>query len=350
MLSITFNILIFCMSMFTNTLVLSMYKQFKVAGKMEPGILVIFLQCITDMLFSTTSLIFHNEVLFQNNYVSICFVYLNHLNFSQLVYAAIFFVFVTTLNFNFFMVTLTVWARYATITKKQKITVKRLLLIFFVNVLICYFLSGFVLIYGLDFTADPYIIAKYFQVNNISDKFIKSTSTAISLKTNEWTFLIGMIPICVYININMTSIFQYLLKYRSFMKSQFQFMSSKTRTLGNDFFRILVLQLCAPLCLHFAPLLLYVVIIFSKLNFVSFGSIAFQLSSTVPVFNPIFFLIFLTKSRCIMKCRIQKIANFISCGKIVVEHLNSVTSMVPKSVMASSINPKASTSINKNVV
>uniref|UniRef100_A0AC35TVY8 G_PROTEIN_RECEP_F1_2 domain-containing protein n=1 Tax=Rhabditophanes sp. KR3021 TaxID=114890 RepID=A0AC35TVY8_9BILA len=344
MLSIStiFNISIFCLSMISNTLVLSMYSHFKVAGKMEPGIVVIFLQTITDVLFSTTSLLFHSEVIYQNNYVSFCFVYLKDLNLSQTANAVLLFIYVNSLNFNFFTVTLTIWARYLTIASKHQMTVERPLWIFFANIIICSILTAFVVFYGIDQTADPYIISKYYKSNNITSEYITSSSTSISFKSNEWNFIIGLIPVCLYINV----------KYRKNMKSQFQFMSAKTRTLGNDFFKILVLQLCAPLCLHFAPILLYVAIILLKLNFVSFGSIALQLSSTVPFLNPIFFLLFLTKSRNIMKMRIRRITNFLFCGNSILDHLNSTVvspSIVPKTFFASS-KPNVSTIINKNVV
>uniref|UniRef100_A0AC35TUN4 G_PROTEIN_RECEP_F1_2 domain-containing protein n=1 Tax=Rhabditophanes sp. KR3021 TaxID=114890 RepID=A0AC35TUN4_9BILA len=294
------NVTIFCLSLFTNSLVLTLYSNYKTSGRMEAGNLVMFLQAFTDMLFSATSLVFHSEIITQNDYVSYCFVYLNQFNLEHGLYLFLLFIYLTTVNFNFFMVTLTIWARFLTISEKHRINRKRLFKVLFANVVGCIFITAGVVYYGYEKDADPLILPQFYQRTNTTNEYITPTSTSISFKINSWNYLIALCPNFMYISINMLAIFMYLIKYRNFMKSQIEFMSEKTRQLGNDFLRILILQLLAPTFLLFTPILVYLILVIFKLNALTLATIAFQLNTIVPILNPIFFIVGLTKSLMIL--------------------------------------------------
>uniref|UniRef100_A0AC35TXW5 G_PROTEIN_RECEP_F1_2 domain-containing protein n=1 Tax=Rhabditophanes sp. KR3021 TaxID=114890 RepID=A0AC35TXW5_9BILA len=309
------NLVIFSISILSNGLVLSLYPHFKINNTINAGNLVIFLQSFTDTLFTITSLIFHNELVAQQSYCSIFFIYFNQFQLSHNTFLLFGFIYTCTLNFNFFMMALTIWARYLAISGEYKLKIKVLLLIFFLNGIAVMLLSAHIVYFGVDHDADPYIIYKFDQQNNYTDTYVKATSTSISLKTSGLKFFAILLPIAFYININLFMIIKFLQKYRIFMKSQFSLMSTRTRTLGYDFLRILYFQICNPVAFMFIPIILYFVAILLNLNVRSFGSVIIQLAGVVSPLNAIFVVIGLTKSRRIMLNRCNRILFTVSCRK-----------------------------------
>uniref|UniRef100_A0AC35TYU9 G_PROTEIN_RECEP_F1_2 domain-containing protein n=1 Tax=Rhabditophanes sp. KR3021 TaxID=114890 RepID=A0AC35TYU9_9BILA len=310
------NLFIFLFSLISNILGLSLFHHFKVSGKINTANWLIFIQCSSDIVFSVSSFLFHSEIATINKYVVFYLINFESVDLHFTVSFLFVYIFLIIAFFNPCIVATMLYTRYKTITNSgvsEKIGMKKVVKILLANTVFI-IIAMFSLMYnGFEIDGDPQILYKFDQVNNYTDTYVNENSRAILFNLTSIKYMISIASLVIYITIMLGIIMTYLIKYRAFMTKNLIYMSEMTRMLNNDFFKILLLQTISPILFLFGPFSVAIISILLQIPTRNLITYIFISGSCVPLSNALFLLIFLRKSRDIMKNRFKRLVNSILC-------------------------------------
>uniref|UniRef100_A0AC35U4F0 G_PROTEIN_RECEP_F1_2 domain-containing protein n=1 Tax=Rhabditophanes sp. KR3021 TaxID=114890 RepID=A0AC35U4F0_9BILA len=163
----------------------------------------------------------------------------------------------------------------------------------------------------IEFNGDPLMLYKFDQENSYTDTYLTQNSKVIIFNATNIPYILCLVVLIVYITLMFGIITTYLAKYRKIMRNRRDHISSNTYKLNDDFFKILFLQTISPVVLLFVPFVIALFMLILKMPARNFITNIMISGSCVPLFNGLFLLIFLRKSRIIMTHRFKMIANSI---------------------------------------
>uniref|UniRef100_A0AC35TL89 G_PROTEIN_RECEP_F1_2 domain-containing protein n=1 Tax=Rhabditophanes sp. KR3021 TaxID=114890 RepID=A0AC35TL89_9BILA len=320
------NIIIVVSSLVLNILVLSLFSHFKVNGKLNPANWLIFIQCGIDIVFSITSFIFHAELVTINKYAVFYLINFDSVNLPVIVYYLFLWFYMAVAYINPTIVATMLYVRYQTIVNTGKAhDMKTVLKILISN---CLFVVAdvFMSMYNaLEFDGDQNILYKFDQINNYTDTYVTKDGKALVFNVANIVYVIGIAVLVIYISSMFGVIATFLLKYRKFMIDNRSHISEETYLLNKEFFNILFLQTISPILFLLAPFCIVLVMVLFQIPARNLLTYVLISGSCVPLMNALFILLFLKKSRKILKDRGKRLVNFILCKP------DQVIIMIPQS-------------------
>uniref|UniRef100_A0AC35UD07 G_PROTEIN_RECEP_F1_2 domain-containing protein n=1 Tax=Rhabditophanes sp. KR3021 TaxID=114890 RepID=A0AC35UD07_9BILA len=310
------SILVFCISVVSNILALSFYKHYRENGSTNPYIKMLWFQLSFDIFFAIVSIICRQDEIIVPGYLTFHLANFDSFHLSRQIHGYIIAMAFFAMYGNINNCTLVIILRYIQSSGLIKLRNRHLFLAVFITLLIPGILA-FNLWNSFDYTLPANLVYLSDLKSGTVDPGMTINSISCSVPLKGPLFYIMMLGFFGYLGANYILVVFIFFKYRQYFIKFSKSMSVSTRTIHQEFTRILALQAFAPIIIAGLPIMAYLGSIFLDLNFRIGGTIILFLLSLTPACNGLLFVFLSSKNIKILKRRLSTLVNFIFCKNLV---------------------------------